>query len=49
MILDKINKPDDLKKLSLKQFLEYCYKNRNKILSLSNIKLIKDIEEDEIV
>lgn len=38
-----------LKKLSLKQFLEYCYKNRNKILSLSNIKLIKDIEEDEIV
>lgn len=38
-----------LKKLSLRQFLEYCYKNRNKILSLSNIKLIKDIEEDEIV
>ena len=35
-----------LKKLSLKQFLEYCYKNRNKILSLSNIKLIKDIEEE---
>ena len=37
-----------IKKYSLKKFLEYCYENRNKILSLSNIKIIKDVPlEDE--
>jgi len=37
-----------IKKFSLNKFLEYCYDNRNTILSLQNIKVIKDIPlEDE--
>ena len=37
-----------LKKFSLNKFLEYCYDNRNEILSLQNIKVIQDVPlEDE--
>ena len=46
--INKIEIDKSLKKYSLNKFLEYCYDNRNKILSLDNIRIIQDVTlEDE--
>ena len=46
--INKIEIDKNLKKYSLNKFLEYCYDNRKKILSLNNVKIIQDVPlEDE--
>ena len=46
--INKIEIDKNLKKYSLNNFLEYCYDNRKKILSLNNVKIIQDVPlEDE--